>query len=227
MKPWLLVLPVSLLLGSCAHASKQGERTAAASPTPAFASATTPVPAPVASAAPTPQPARTTALTPTPALTSGEEVEVVSTPLPTASPTPMPSPTLAPPTEPGTHTPVVSLAPTAPPSVHVIAQEGRYAGRLAAPQDPPKIFSVEVSDAAPVSGETVTSKVVTTTNVAAVTASVKGISVGFQRDDFGIFTLAYTVPSLPFFLKHAYTVEITAITADGRKANARIPIRVR
>ena len=157
--------------------------------------------------------------TPLPTPRAGKVVEIVATPIP--------APTLAPAGAVRPH--VVSLAPAAPvlPSkVHVVPQDGRYAGRLAAPEEAPRIFSVEISDDTPASGEHVSGKVVTTTNVAAVHASLEGISIGFQRQDAGVFTVSYTVPHIPFFLKRGYTLEITAQTAGGRTATAQLPIRV-
>lgn len=124
-------------------------------------------------------------------------------------------------------TKVIPTASTVHVALNVTPQEARYGRRLAAPQDPPRIFSMDISDDAPTSGEAVSGKVVTTTNVAGVTVSVAGISMGMHRQDAGIFTLTYTVPRLPFFLKRWYTLQVTATTADGRTAGSSLPIHVR
>ena len=185
-----------LLLSSCAHSTKQNAQQAIAvstpaptpSPTPAPTLAPTPTPTPVPTAAPAPTPVAT----PLPTPRQGKVVEVIATPIP--------MPTLAPADD--VRTGVVALAPATPvrPKVHVLPQDGRYAGRIAAPEDPPRIFSVEISDDTPASGERISGKVVTTTNVAAVRASLEGMTIGFQRQDAGIFTVSYTVPHIPFFL---------------------------
>ncbi len=212
------LLAAILLLSSCAHSAKQSTQQAVAiatpSPTPAPTLAPTPIPTPV----PTVSPAPTPISTPLPTPRQGKVVEVIATPIP--------KPTLAPADD--VRTGVVALAPATPvrPKVHVIPQDGRYAGRIAAPEDPPQIFSVEISDDTPASGERISGRVVTTTNVAAVRASLQGITIGFHREDAGVFTVSYTVPHVPFFLKRGYTLEITAVTTGGRTATAALPVRV-
>lgn len=215
------LLACVLLLSSCARNAKQQAVVAATpvpavTPTPAAMPSPSPAPTPVPTAKPAPAP--TAAPTPLSLPRAGTVVEVVDTPIP--------KPTLAPAGEIRPH--VISLAPATPvqTKVRVTPQDGRYAGRLAAPDDPPRIFSVEISDDTPGSGERVSGKVVTTTNVAAVRASLEGITIGFRREDAGVFTVSYTVPRIPFFLKRGYTLEITAETTGGRTATAQLPIRV-
>ncbi|TAM77189.1 hypothetical protein EPN44_03880 [bacterium] len=205
-----------LLLSSCTHSAKQNAQQAVVASTPSPTPAPTPSPAPPPTPAPTASPAPTPLPTPLPR--QGKVVEVIATPIP--------KPTLAP--ADNVRTDIVALAPATParPKVHVVPQDGRYAGRIAAPEDPPRIFSVEISDDTPGSGERVFGKVVTTTNVAAVRASLEGMTIGFHREDAGVFTVSYTVPHIPFFLKRGYTLEITAVTTGGRAATAQLPVRV-
>ncbi|MDE2571904.1 MAG: hypothetical protein KGM44_05195 [bacterium] len=152
---------------------------------------------------------------------------MVSTPLAaSAAPTLAPAPQITPGAGLRVHT--VAVAPVrARAGVHITEPHiDPYAGRRAAPGDPPRIFRLEISDDTVTPGETVSGKVVTTTNVAAVTARIATMSMRLRRDDFGVFTLTYRVPHLPFFLKRDYQIVVTAATADGRTATASLPISV-
>ncbi|HVA37675.1 MAG TPA: hypothetical protein VNJ51_08680 [Candidatus Dormibacteraeota bacterium] len=234
------VLVAGTLLAACSRAPQRTAQSTA-SPVPSVAPIATPTPTRTPAPTPSPTPAPTPSPTPapTPSPTPAPTPSPTPTPTPTPTPhriyeiiaTPRPSPTLAPAAALDHHPRVIAVsvhqvrrAPVHP--EHVEPVWDRYAGRLAAPTDPPKIFSVEISDDTPGSGETVSGKVVTTTNVAAVTARIATFSIGLDRKDYGVFTLTYTVPHLPFFLKGGYTMVVTAITPDGRTVSTDLPITV-
>lgn len=123
--------------------------------------------------------------------------------------------------------PISSARPLPTPVVLVPSTTTTYAGRDAAPEDPPRIFSVELSNATPAGGEVISGRVITTSNVAAVVARLDGMQAALGKSDVGVFTITYALPRIPFFLRHNYTIEISAITAAGQAVSVGAPIRLR
>ena len=94
-------------------------------------------------------------------------------------------------------------------------------------QSPPQILRIELSDAQPHSDELLLGRVLTTTNVDAVFLRFGGFQAQFAHQDAGVFTFAYNIPGIPFFMKHAITVTVVAQTTDGRNMSVPVPIQLR
>ena len=104
-----------------------------------------------------------------------------------------------------------------PPPPPVIASES------AAPQ----IISLSISTPVVHSGETVSGKVETSTNVASVEARIGGYSSNLRKTGAGRFSLDYRVPYVPFFMKKTYTVLLIARNTRGDAVSTSFPITVR
>lgn len=86
---------------------------------------------------------------------------------------------------------------------------------------------MQVSDPVFHSGETVSGTVITSTNVAAVEVRLLGHSMRLPRTDFGVFSMSYTMPRVPFWLRKTYTAQVVAINAAGSQAERDLTISVR
>ncbi len=139
-------------------------------------------------------------------------------PSPTISPTPQaPSGTAAAP----------SSAPSAPDeagataTVHTQQPPGVP---FAAPHDPVRIEKVQLSSTVVHGGDVVTGSVVTTSNVASVTARLAGFEVAVPKVAPGKFEVGIVVPHMLLF-RHRFDVVVTAIGVDARDQRV-IPIQV-
>lgn len=91
----------------------------------------------------------------------------------------------------------------------------------------PRIVAVTLSSPVVSGGDVVTSSVETSSNVASVEARIGGYSATYQKTGVGRFTLAYTVPRLPFFLHKAYLIRIVARNTAGTSVSTAVPITIR
>src|SRR5579872_1375792 len=110
----------------------------------------------------------------------------------TPSPHPSPSGSPAPAATAG-----VSPSPAAQPTPIVLP-----------PDAAPQIVAVELSDPVFHSGETVSGTVITSTNVAAVQIRVANQQRGLPKTAPGIFSMSYTMPCIPFFLRGTYVAHV-------------------
>lgn len=91
----------------------------------------------------------------------------------------------------------------------------------------PQIISLSISTPVVHSGETVSGKVETSTNVASVEARIGGYSSNLRKTGAGRFSLDYRVPYVPFFMKRTYTVLLIARNTRGDAVSTSFPITVR
>lgn len=116
----------------------------------------------------------------------------------------------------------VSPAPSAAPTPTAFVAVPRLP-----PDAPPRIVSVNVSETTVRSGDTVSGTVVTSSNVASVEVRVASYGMSLAKTGVGRFTLAYTLGSLPFFVRGTYQMKIIARNSRGDAAQATLPITVR
>lgn len=95
------------------------------------------------------------------------------------------------------------------------------------PDAPPQIIAVELSDPVFHSGETVSGTVVTSTNVAAVDVRVATQNRRLPQTAPGIFSMSYTLPKIPFFLRGTYTARIIAQNTAGVTAEKDVTVSLR
>jgi hypothetical protein len=89
---------------------------------------------------------------------------------------------------------------------------------------PPQIVAVQLTSPVFHSGDTVSGSVVTTTNVSTVNLELAGRVMSLPKIEDGRFGMTYHVPSIPFFLKHQYTVHVVAKTATGAEATRDVTV---
>ena len=126
--------------------------------------------------------------------------------IPVASKTAVPSPTQAP-----------TIAPQIQPSASP-------APVMEAPNAAPRILSHTISSTSVHPGDVVSGVVVTSSNVASVTASMVGQVIAVPKVGIGRFALAYRVPNLPGFIHGTFTLLITARNTAGASVTQGIPI---
>lgn len=127
----------------------------------------------------------------------------------TASPSPSPSPSQ-------------TASPAASPSrahKHVVVP-------MREPDAPPQIVDVEMNSNNVGSGDTLWGKVLTSSNVASVEVRVGNIGVGLNKVGVGRFTLAYRLPSIPFFVHGTYPMRIIARNSRGDKVERSVPLTI-
>jgi outer membrane biosynthesis protein TonB len=182
----------------------------------------------VAQATPTPSPDATTTPVPTSTPSARPRPTATPTPLPSATPLPVPTVTAPPPATPlpplptpwPTPTPMTTPAPV--PTVTPLPTP------LVLPPDaPPQILAVQLSDPVFHGGETITGTIITSTNVAAVEIRLAGHSMRMPRTDFGIWSMTYKMPHVPFFYRGRYTAQIVAMNSAGAQAEQDLTVSVR
>ena len=94
------------------------------------------------------------------------------------------------------------------------------------PNAPPHILKVEISKTDVHGGDVVSGFVQTSSNVASVELRIAGFSLSMPKSSTGRFQLSYTVPSVPFFLRKTYPMEIIARNTRGDATRASVPITV-
>lgn len=138
-------------------------------------------------------------------------------PASTSSPQPLAPPSAAPTVTPA---PLPTVAPSATPAP--------VGTPIVLPQDAaPKIVDLRISSTDFRSGDTVSGAVITSTNVASVELRLAGYSIPVPRTDLGVFSMSYQVPSVPFFAKHAYTLQVIARNSKGDQAERDLQVRLR
>lgn len=161
-----------------------------------------------------PASARPPPATPAPAATVAPARPALhGAPKPTAKPSPVATPSAAPSPAPARS---VAALPLAPKSVERLA-----------PDAPPQILDVAVSQTTVQPGDRVVGRVVTSSNVASVEARIGGYSVALAKVGVGRFELAYTVGPLPWFLHGDFTMQVIARNTRGDKTTRAVPLKVR
>ncbi len=92
---------------------------------------------------------------------------------------------------------------------------------------PPQILRVDLSKSDIGAGDYVTGEVVTSDNVAGVTALIIGQTIDLTRTRAGHFPIYFTVPApVPFFFKGPQTVEFVARNSTGERTTKTINFHV-
>ncbi len=87
---------------------------------------------------------------------------------------------------------------------------------------------MRISNTTVTGGETVDGSVVASSNVASVEVRVAGYSRVMEKTGEGHFTIAISVPHLPFFLRNrTYTLYVIARNTRGDAVTDSLPITVR
>ena len=76
-------------------------------------------------------------------------------------------------------------------------------------------------------GQTISGRVVTSSNVASVEVRIATYSINMQKTGIGRFSMAYTVPNIPAFFLGNYTMQVIARNSAGDQASRGIPITIR
>ncbi len=134
---------------------------------------------------------------------------------PTATPPAASSPASAAPTSTAAPSPVVT-----PPKIAVKVP------RLP-PDAAPQILAVAVSETTVQPGDTVSGRVVTTSNVASVEARIGGYAMTLAKTGVGRFALTYKVAPLPWFIRGTFTMRVIAKNTRGDTVERTIPLTVR
>lgn len=89
----------------------------------------------------------------------------------------------------------------------------------------PLILRIEINDKTIHVGGQFACRITTTPNVSSLVISVEGHQIEIPKAQDGLFAGIQTIPSFipPWFLK-TYQVTFNALTEDGRKTSATIPI---
>lgn len=199
-----------LLLGVAAFGPQRASAAGAqAMPTPLPTAGPTAVPSP--SALPTGLP------------TGGPVPTATATPLPAASPTPTASPMGSP-----TPPPAIPATPVPAPTPFLAPAGAPLPQPLAlAPDAPPQILAIQLSDPVFHSGELVSGTVITSTNVAAVQLRMGTYIIGIPRTTFGVFRMSYRMPHFSFFAYKTYHAQLVALNAAGAIAERDLTIPIR
>lgn len=95
------------------------------------------------------------------------------------------------------------------------------------PHDAPAIYAVSVSPDPVGAGELVSGSVITSSNVASVVATVRGIAAPVPKVGVGRFALSYRLPSaIPFFFHGTYTLVVVARNVDGVSATRQVELTI-
>ena len=134
-------------------------------------------------------------------------------PSPSAIPQPSPSASAQP-----------SLSPSASPSP---SPSPLPTPLVLPPEAPPQILAIQVNEPVFHSGDTVSAKVITSTNVPAVELRVMGKIIRFTRLDFGVFELDYKLPHIPRRFLRDYPAQIVAMNTGNVYVSRDITISLR
>jgi hypothetical protein len=120
-----------------------------------------------------------------------------------------------------------SRTTTAPPSP--VATPPRLAVKVPRlpPDAAPQILAVAVSETTVQPGDTVSGRVVTTSNVASVQARIGGYAMTLAKTGVGRFALTYKVAPLPWFIRGTFTMRVIAKNTRGDAVERTIPLTVR
>jgi hypothetical protein len=93
------------------------------------------------------------------------------------------------------------------------------------PHDAPAIYAVSVSPDPAGAGELVSGSVITSSNVASVVATVRGIAAPVPKVGVGRFALSYRLPAvIPFFFHGTYSLVVVARNVDGVSATRQVEL---
>lgn len=95
------------------------------------------------------------------------------------------------------------------------------------PDAAPQILAVAVSETTVHPGDTVSGRVVTTSNVASVQARIGGYAMSLAKTGVGRFALTYKVAPLPWFIRGTFTMRVIAKNTRGDSVERTIPLTVR
>jgi hypothetical protein len=121
-----------------------------------------------------------------------------------------------------------SAAPSPSPTP---APQYAYVTKIASPPaaDPsvPQILEIDVNAQQLTAPGPLDVRVLTSPNVTAVFAHVSGQTFSIPFTQAGQFELAMALPALPSYMRgRSYDFDIEALTADGRRTNAGVPLSV-
>jgi hypothetical protein len=144
-----------------------------------------------------------------------------------SAPPARPAKSSATPSQPVAPSPPASGAPgpNSPPS-GAIAPKPVTKVPLALPNAAPQIISVDVSETTVHSGDHVSGKVVTTSNVASVEARIGNYAMSLNKVGVGRFALTYTVAPLPWFVHGTFPMRVIAKNTRGDTVERTIPLSV-
>jgi hypothetical protein len=142
----------------------------------------------------------------------------VASPQPTTTATP--SPNVITPT-PGTPGPSATTTPhaSAPPIAKKVPR--------VAPDAAPEILGISMTETTVKPGDTVSGRVLTSSNVASVEARIGGYAMSLSKVGVGRFELIYKVAPLPWFVRGNFTMQVIARNTRGDTATRAIPLTVR
>ncbi|MGB6522670.1 MAG: hypothetical protein WBE83_12955, partial [Candidatus Cybelea sp.] len=132
-------------------------------------------------------------------------------------------------------TPSQALAPSPPasaapgpaaPASGAIAAKPVAKVPIVVPNAAPQIISVDVSETTVHSGDHVSGKVVTTSNVASVEARIGTYAMSLNKVGVGRFALTYTVAPLPWFVHGTFPMRVIAKNTRGDTVERTIPLSV-
>lgn len=90
---------------------------------------------------------------------------------------------------------------------------------------PPQILEIDLNDQTIETPGELRVRVLTSVDVAVVTARAAGREIGLPRVQTGVFGGSYQVPQVPSFLSgQTFDVDFIAATADGRTATITLPL---
>lgn len=166
---------------------------------------TAPTVSPMEMPSATPAVTETPAAVPTPTETPAPTVAPTAAPTVTPTPTPLPSPTA---------TPVNPYKYVVDPPLDPNAAPGS-----------PQISRIEINDKVVHVGGQIAIRVTTTPNVSTVYIEVEGRTINIPKAQDGLFAGIQQIPGFipPWFLK-TYQVTFNAVTPDGKRTSATIPI---
>jgi hypothetical protein len=95
------------------------------------------------------------------------------------------------------------------------------------PDAAPQILAVAVSETTVQPGDTVSGRVVTTSNVASVQARIGGYAMTLVKTGVGRFALTYKVAPLPWFIRGTFSMRVIAKNTRGDVVERTVPLTVR
>jgi hypothetical protein len=144
---------------------------------------------------------------------------------PAATPSPAPSPAPVPPTA----APIPAPSPTPSPAATPTGSPYHYVVTPPAPPPGmPVILEIDMLDQTLHPGTAYSVRVRVSPDVTKINVEAMGQTYGMQAAGQGLFASDGQVPGfIPFFmLGRAYTVTLTALTADGRSTSFPLPLRL-
>lgn len=95
------------------------------------------------------------------------------------------------------------------------------------PDAPPRIMLCQVSSTTPRAGDTLSSLVLTSSNVASVEMRVGTYGLPLNKTGVGRFEGSYSVPTLPLFAPHRFTLRVIARNTAGVATEQGVELQIR